>query len=63
MGNAPEDQWCTCEPKVTINGKAYPPAAAFQMPGMSWVSSMLKGGSDAKEDGKDENKEQAKGES
>ncbi|KAH8890919.1 hypothetical protein GQ53DRAFT_824152 [Thozetella sp. PMI_491] len=27
MAGVPEDQWCTCEPKKDVNGKAYPPAA------------------------------------
>ena len=40
----PEDQWCTCEPKVEVNGKQYPPAAKVSMPSLgmpaflkSWV--------------------------
>ncbi|EGS20622.1 uncharacterized protein CTHT_0024560 [Thermochaetoides thermophila DSM 1495] len=25
FANVAEDQWCTCEPKVEVNGKQYPP--------------------------------------
>jgi hypothetical protein len=44
MSGIPEDQWCGCEPRVAVNGKSYPPAARFDIPGLSWLSSMLGGG-------------------
>ncbi|KAL1839082.1 hypothetical protein VTJ49DRAFT_1883 [Mycothermus thermophilus] len=27
LSDVPEDEWCTCEPKVEKDGKKYPPAA------------------------------------
>ncbi|KAK0711253.1 hypothetical protein B0H67DRAFT_455999, partial [Lasiosphaeris hirsuta] len=27
FNNVPEDQWCTCDPKVEVDGKSYPPQA------------------------------------
>ncbi|KAI1376788.1 hypothetical protein F4677DRAFT_73889 [Hypoxylon crocopeplum] len=44
LAGVPEDQWCTCEPRVMVNGKAYPPAAKMAIPGLSWLSSMFGGG-------------------
>ncbi|CAJ2506232.1 Uu.00g003620.m01.CDS01 [Anthostomella pinea] len=44
LSGVPEDQWCTCEPPVMINGKAYPPAASFEIPGLSWLTSWFGGG-------------------
>ncbi|QPC78771.1 hypothetical protein NXS19_009076 [Fusarium pseudograminearum] len=41
----PESQWCTCTPRTKIGGKEYPPAAAMQIPGLSWISGMLGRGS------------------
>ncbi|CAI0644956.1 unnamed protein product [Colletotrichum noveboracense] len=45
LSGVPEDQWCTCTPKVTVNGKEYPPAGSVSIPGMSWLSSLFGGGS------------------
>ena len=38
FSNVPEDQWCTCEPKVEVNGKQYPPAAKVSMPSLGMPS-------------------------
>jgi hypothetical protein len=38
FANIPEDQWCTCEPKVEKEGKQYPPQAPSGFGGMSWFS-------------------------
>ncbi|EAA28600.1 hypothetical protein GE21DRAFT_4681 [Neurospora crassa] len=27
FAGVPEDKWCTCEPKVEVNGVQYPPQA------------------------------------
>lgn len=27
LAGVPEADWCTCEPKVEVDGKKYPPAA------------------------------------
>ncbi|KAJ4264777.1 hypothetical protein NW762_005020 [Fusarium torreyae] len=40
----PESQWCTCTPKTKIGDKEYPPAAAMQIPGLSWITGMFGGG-------------------
>ncbi|KAI8221756.1 putative sterigmatocystin biosynthesis P450 monooxygenase STCB [Colletotrichum sp. SAR 10_77] len=32
LSGVPEDQWCTCTPKVTVNGKEYPPAGPVSIP-------------------------------
>ncbi|CEI68726.1 unnamed protein product [Fusarium venenatum] len=45
FNQVPESQWCTCTPRTKIGGKEYPPAAAMQIPGLSWISGMLGGGS------------------
>jgi len=57
----PENERCSCEPRVRIGGKEYPPAAAAQIPGMAWLGSLLGGGGKkdeagggAKTGGKDE---------
>ncbi|KAI5868134.1 cytochrome P450 [Durotheca rogersii] len=44
LAGVPEDKWCTCGPRVTIEGKQYPPAAKMSMPGLSWLTSMFGGG-------------------
>lgn len=43
MNGVPESDWCTCEPKVEVGGKEYPPAAKMGVPGFlkGWI-----GGSD-----------------
>ncbi|KAI2612143.1 uncharacterized protein GGS25DRAFT_107565 [Hypoxylon fragiforme] len=46
LSGVPEDQWCTCEPRVTVDGKAYPPAAKVAVPGLSWLSNAFGGGGD-----------------
>ncbi|KAF6814359.1 hypothetical protein CSOJ01_04082 [Colletotrichum sojae] len=43
LSGVPEDQWCTCTPRVTVNGKEYPPAGSVSIPGMSWLSSFFGG--------------------
>ncbi|KAK3322132.1 hypothetical protein B0H66DRAFT_553475 [Apodospora peruviana] len=39
FANVPEDKWCTCEPKVDVGGRAYPPQAKMAMPGFlkGWI--------------------------
>jgi hypothetical protein len=27
MSGVPEEEWCTCTPRVNVDGKDYPPAA------------------------------------
>ncbi|ROV99055.1 hypothetical protein VMCG_06637 [Cytospora schulzeri] len=44
MAGVPEDQWCSCEPRVEFDGKAYPPAARVAIPGASWFSGLMGGG-------------------
>ncbi|KAH7041029.1 uncharacterized protein B0I36DRAFT_358240 [Microdochium trichocladiopsis] len=55
LSGIPESKWCDCEPRVVVNGKAYPPAAKFEIPGASWISSWFGGGSAAQ--GKGNNKD------
>lgn len=43
LSGVSEDQWCTCEPKVNVNGKEYPPAAKMSVPGAAWLGSMFGG--------------------
>ncbi|KAH7258133.1 cytochrome P450 [Fusarium solani] len=38
LDGVPESQWCTCTPRTKIDGKQYPPAAAMQIPGLSWIT-------------------------
>ncbi|KAK4239789.1 hypothetical protein C8A03DRAFT_32153 [Achaetomium macrosporum] len=38
FANIPEDEWCTCEPKVEKEGKQYPPQAPSGFGGMSWFN-------------------------
>ncbi|KAK0623324.1 hypothetical protein B0T14DRAFT_564699 [Immersiella caudata] len=44
FSGVPEDKWCTCEPKVDINGKKYPPAAKMNIGLPSWMTSWMGGG-------------------
>ncbi|KAF7543397.1 hypothetical protein G7Z17_g10773 [Cylindrodendrum hubeiense] len=44
LAGVPENQWCTCGPRTKVNGKEYPPAAKFEIPGASWIASMFGGG-------------------
>ncbi|OHE92771.1 cytochrome P450 [Colletotrichum orchidophilum] len=37
LGSVPEDQWCICTPKVTVNGKEYPPAGTVSIPGAAFA--------------------------
>lgn len=52
MGGVPESEWCSCQPRITINGKEYPGAAPLSIPGMAWVSSWFTGGEAGKKQGK-----------
>jgi hypothetical protein len=52
MSAWPEAEWCSCDPKVEVDGKAYPHAARVAIPGASWLSGIVGGGQ--KKDGKDE---------
>lgn len=55
LSGVPEDEWCTCEPKVEVDGKPYPPAARVAIPGASWLGGLVGGGGgQKKEAGKDE---------
>jgi len=49
MAGVPQEQWCTCEPKVSVGGTDYPPAAKASMPGASWLGGMFGGGGQKKE--------------
>ncbi|KAB5570281.1 hypothetical protein GE09DRAFT_1217717 [Coniochaeta sp. 2T2.1] len=53
LSGVPESDWCTCEPRINVNGKDYPPAAKMAMPGMP---SFLKGwvGGEKKDGGKED---------
>ncbi|KAL2256755.1 hypothetical protein VTK26DRAFT_1178 [Humicola hyalothermophila] len=44
FANVPEDEWCTCEPKVEINGKSYPPQLKAQSgAATSWLKNLAGG--------------------
>lgn len=51
MAGVPEEDWCTCEPRVEVDGKSYPRAARAAIPGLSWLTG---GGGQKKDGGKDE---------
>ena len=51
LAGVPEDDWCTCEPRVEADGKSYPHAARVAIPGASWLSGLVGG---EKKEGKDE---------
>ncbi|KAL8420023.1 hypothetical protein RB594_002976 [Gaeumannomyces avenae] len=55
MSGVKEEDWCTCEPKVTVDGKEFPPAAKVSIPGAAWLGSLLGGGGggSGKPDGQD----------
>ncbi|CAK7235784.1 hypothetical protein SCUCBS95973_009385 [Sporothrix curviconia] len=36
-----EEEWCTCTPRVEVNGKEYPPAAAMSIPGASFIAGLF----------------------
>lgn len=38
LAGVAEEEWCTCEPKVEVGGKKYPPAAPMGVPGLSWLT-------------------------
>lgn len=53
MSGVKEEDWCTCQPKVTVDGTEYPPAAKVSIPGAAWLGSLLGGGkAEGKGDGK-----------
>jgi hypothetical protein len=54
MSGVPEGEWCSCEPKVEVDGKSYPRAARVAIPGASWLSGIVGGSSRQKKEGKDE---------
>lgn len=56
LAGVPEDQWCSCEPRVMIDGKSYPSAAKFEIPGSAWLKNLVGGGGGAgpKDGGKDD---------
>ncbi|KAH9884578.1 hypothetical protein F4778DRAFT_762703 [Xylariomycetidae sp. FL2044] len=51
LSGVPEDQWCACGPPIMLGGKAYPPAAKMEIPGLSWVTSWFGGGGGGGSDG------------
>ncbi|KAH6890357.1 hypothetical protein B0T10DRAFT_560872 [Thelonectria olida] len=53
LAGVPENQWCTCGPRTKVDGKEYPPAAKFEIPGVAWLTSMFGGGGRGK-DGKED---------
>ncbi len=54
MATVPEDRWCSCQPRTTIGGKEYPPAAAL---GLSWFGGLF-GGKKAEAGGTAEGKKE-----
>jgi hypothetical protein len=58
LGDVPEQEWCTCGPRVKMAGREWPPAARFEIPGASWLGSLLGGGAKKEEVKKDEAKKQ-----
>jgi hypothetical protein len=44
LDSVPENERCTCEPRVKVGDKEYPPAAAMQVPGMAWLGGLFGGG-------------------
>ncbi|EPE04884.1 hypothetical protein F503_00038 [Ophiostoma piceae UAMH 11346] len=40
---------CSCEPRVTVDGKDYPPMAAVSIPGASFISSLFGWGGASKQ--------------
>ena len=62
LSGVPEDRWCTCGPAVMVDGKAYPPAARLEIPGMSWIGRLLGLGGDGAGDGKGGGASRGKGE-
>ncbi|KAJ1337704.1 hypothetical protein MN608_00558 [Microdochium nivale] len=54
LSGVPESSWCECKPRVMVDGKAYPPAAKFEIPGASWISSWFGGGQDKSKSGRDD---------
>lgn len=54
LNGVPESDWCTCEPRVNVNGKDYPPAAKMAMPGMPSFLKGWMGGGDKKDGGKED---------
>ncbi|KAM5345517.1 hypothetical protein ACJ41O_011379 [Fusarium nematophilum] len=44
LDGVPESQWCSCTPRTKIDGKAYPPPASVQIPGLSWITGLFGGG-------------------
>lgn len=51
MSGVPEEDWCTCEPRVEVDGKSYPHAARVAIPGASFFSGLMGGGGGKKEGG------------
>lgn len=49
MSGVPESEWCTCDPKVEVGGKSYPPAAKAAAGG-SWLGGLLGGGGQKKDE-------------
>ena len=49
FANVPEDKWCTCEPKVEVNGKSYPPQAKMSLGLPSFIKNLVGGGSKTEE--------------
>ncbi|KAK0385761.1 hypothetical protein NLU13_6938 [Sarocladium strictum] len=44
LANVPQSEWCSCPPRVTVNGRQYPAAAAMAFPGYSWITGWFGGG-------------------
>ncbi|KAI0603288.1 hypothetical protein F4775DRAFT_22485 [Biscogniauxia sp. FL1348] len=49
LSGIPENQWCTCGSPIMIGGKAYPPAANVDIPGLSWLAGLFGGRRSGKE--------------
>ncbi|KAM7205046.1 hypothetical protein V8F33_001287 [Rhypophila sp. PSN 637] len=52
FASIPEDQRCTCEPKVEVDGKKYPPQAKMSLGMPSFLKGWFGGSSKADDRGK-----------
>ena len=49
FANVPADKWCTCEPKVEVDGKSYPPQAKMSLGIPTFIKNLVGGGSKTEE--------------
>jgi hypothetical protein len=43
-----EDQWYSCQPRLKVNGKEYPPSATFEATRSLWMMRISEGDSTSK---------------